>query len=82
MPILVGFLRPLPFFPYHPIGGDTKQSGGNRGGKIGSRRFVVQKKSPACGERTGLVTVGETGSEDAANPDRITGLWLGKDPGF
>jgi hypothetical protein len=44
MPILVGFLRPLPFFPYHLIGSDTKQSGGNRGGNGGSSTATTENR--------------------------------------
>ena len=33
MPVLVGLFKSLPLLPYHPIGADTKPSGGNCGGK-------------------------------------------------
>jgi hypothetical protein len=51
----------------------------NRGAPV-SRALVSPKKSPVCGERTGLVTVGKNSGVEP--PMWIVSLELGTDSGF
>jgi len=52
MPILVGHLRPPSFPSSYLIGGGTKQSGGNLGGKKGIEASQLQSLIPAICRRT------------------------------